>query len=432
MTYPLLLATVGGAPEPIVASLRKWQPARAIFIVSPESYRQVAEKIVPQLQTAGWSDFDAGRYDLHEVPDAENFTDIVNQLRPLDDRVVSWQRDHPDARIIADFTGGTKAMSAALALVAARWPCHFSYVGGFERTKDGMGVVVPGREHIVQSLNPADTLALLTLDIVRALLHRHAFAAAGAVLQDALHRVTDLARKAELGVVLLLGQALADWDRFQFQAALNKLCDLPKHAHNLEAALGHATAQTLLAQCARLRAHLEAILKDKAAGSSPPVSRALVLDLLANARRRLDEHRWDDAVARLYRAIEATAQLHLNAHGIPDTDRVPLNQVPEPLRSEWAPRNENGHLKLGLQDAWRLLQALNAAAAAVFFNSGLNDREKSPLTARNQSILAHGFAPVAEKTARDLLKTALQLLGATEADLPRNPFSTATRAAAAP
>lgn len=49
MTSRLLLATVGGAPEPIVTSILEWMPARVIFIVSPESRDQVAEKILPQL-----------------------------------------------------------------------------------------------------------------------------------------------------------------------------------------------------------------------------------------------------------------------------------------------------------------------------------------------------------------------------------------------
>lgn len=42
--------------------------------------------------------------------------------RSLDDRVASWRRDHPDAEVIADFTGGTMAMSAGPALEAsASW-----------------------------------------------------------------------------------------------------------------------------------------------------------------------------------------------------------------------------------------------------------------------------------------------------------------------
>lgn len=426
MTAPLLLATVGGAPEPLVASLLHWRPARTVFIVSRETRSYVSEKIRPRVQAAGWSDFDPGRYDLHEVSDAQDYLGLVNELRRLDERVAAWRRDHPQAGIIADFTGGTKAMSAALALVAARWPCRFSYVGGTQRTKDGVGIVVSGKEQVIHSHNPADALALLTLDTALALLRNHAFAAAAAVLQDSLSRVTDPARKDELGALLLLARALADWDRFQHQDALHKLRDLPKRAHNLEAVLGCGLAQALLNCCAKLQDHLEAILQAKTPDGALTVSREMILDLLANARRRLDEHRWDDATARLYRALEATAQFRLKRHGIHDTGRISLDQVPEPLRHQWATRVEDDHLKLGLQDAWQLLQTLDAGAAAPFFETGLADPEKSPLTARNQSILAHGFAPVTEKAAKDLLHAALRLLGATETDLPASPATALT------
>lgn len=423
MNTRLLLATVGGAPEPVAASLLHWRPARALFIVSPQTHDSVVRDILPKVHADGWADFDAGRYDLHEIPDAQNLTGIVHQLRALDDRVAAWQSDNANAEIIADLTGGTKAMSAALALAAGRWPCRISYVGGAERTKDGVGVVVSGKEQILRSQNPADALGLLALDTARELLLHHAFAAAATLLQDALRRVTDSARKAELAAVLILAQALADWDRFQHRDARNKLQELPRHAHNLEAALGLQPARRILAGCQRLEPHLTTVAESKTPTGQPAVSRALVLDLLANARRRLDEQRWDDATARLYRALEATAQLHLAERDVPDTGAVPLDRVPEPLRGEFALHGEGGNVKLGLQDAWRLLQSLDPTAAGPFVAANLADRERSPLAARNQSILAHGFAPVSETPTRALFDAALQVVGATAAELPTLPLA---------
>jgi CRISPR-associated protein (TIGR02710 family) len=414
----LLIATVGGAPEPIAASLLRWRPARALLIVSPQTRDSVVRDILPKVCDAGWPDFDAGRCDFHEIPDHQDYCGIVNQLRPLDDRVAAWQRGHPDAEIIADFTGGTKAMSAALALAAGRWSCRISYVGGTERTKDGVGIVVSGREQILHTQNPADALGLLALDTSIELLRTHAFAAAHTTLQQALHRVSDPARKAELGAAASLAEALADWDRFQHGKALNKLRNLPKSTHNLEAAFGRSRAQFVLAGAARLQTHLQAILD---AGADRP-SRALILDLLANARRRLDEHRWDDATARLYRGIEATAQFHLANAGVSDTGKVPLERIPEPFRGKLAPQAENGSVKLGLQDAWKLLEALSPADANPFFSASLDKKDTSPLAARNQSILAHGFVPVGEAVARRLFAEALNLVPASQAGLPSLPF----------
>jgi CRISPR-associated protein (TIGR02710 family) len=292
-------------------------------------------------------------------------------------------------------------------------------VGGIERTKEGVGIVVSGKEQILHTQNPADALGLLALSASIALLRTHAFAAAHTTLQEALYRITDPVCKGELSAAANLAEALADWDRFQHERALNKLRNLPKSTHNLEAAFGRSRAQVVLAGATRLQTHLQAIVD---AGADRP-SRAIILDLLANARRRLDEQRWDDATARLYRGIEATAQFHLANAGVSDTGKVPLERIPEPLCGKLAPQAENGFVKLGLQDAWKLLEALSAADAHPFFSAGLDKKDASPLAARNQSILAHGFVPASEAVAKRLFADALNLVPASQADLPSLPFS---------
>ena len=133
--------------------------------------------------------------------------------------------------------------------------------------------------------------------------------------------------------------------------------------------------------------------------------------MLANARRRAGEGRYDDAVARLYRAIEATGQLRLRTeHGI-DASKVPFDRVPESLREAWAPYTQvhGQELQLPLQGVYRLLAALEDPLGALFQKARLSDPEKSPLTNRNQSILAHGYSPVSKKTFDDLWSAALNL-----------------------
>jgi CRISPR-associated protein (TIGR02710 family) len=412
----LLISSVGGAPEPVAASLLHWRPARAIFVVTAQTRSYVTDSILPKLTEAGWADFDAGRYDLHELTDAQDFNGIIDQLRKLDDQVANWQSK--SGQVIVDFTGGTKPMSAALAAAAMRWPCQISYVGGIERSKDGVGIVLSGKEQIVHTQNPADTLGLLALDTALKLMRSHAFAAAQATLKESLHLITAPARKAELTAVMTLVDALADWDRFQHQTAFNKLRDFDKHTHNLHAALGQSATQTLIRDVTKLQTHLQAIIADPA--DSP--SSAKIHDLLANAKRRMDEQRWDDAVARLYRAIEAIAQERLaSQHSIPDTGNVPISELPESLQTEWASRAEAGNLKLGLQDSYYLLQIFDDRIGTEFANANLADKQKSPLTARNQSILAHGHQPVSEKTAQALFDAALKLAGLSREALIRPP-----------
>src|SRR5262245_28436204 len=136
----LLLCTVGSTHEPLVASLKHWQPARVWFLPTPETRDQVAARIVPSAAAEGLQ-LDAGRYDLLLLPDGQDFSRCVDKLRELTPEVERWLARGPEFAVVVDFTGGTKCMSAALALQAHRWRCQFSYVGGSERTKEGVGVV---------------------------------------------------------------------------------------------------------------------------------------------------------------------------------------------------------------------------------------------------------------------------------------------------
>ncbi len=412
MTSRLLIATIGGSPEPLAASLLHWRPVRSIFVVSPETKEAVNKQISPAVQKGGWPDFDAGRYDLTEISDAQDFSSIVTTLRNLDERIARWLRDHPDSEVIADFTGGTKAMTAGLALTAARWPCQISYVGGTERTKDGLGTVLPGREQIVHAQNPWDALGYLAVEQAKVLFNHSDFSAASRLLETTRNKTSDETRKREIQAFCILCQALDAWERFQHKEALAKIQHLERTWNDLIAAIGQTAAHALNGWIKQAKQQLESLTSGREINSS-----ALVTDLFANAARRVAEGRYDDAVARLYRAIEALAQARLGDRGYIDTSYVPVEKIPEPLKSEWQTRAVDGHLKLGLQDDYRLLAVLGDEIATRFKELELDDPRRSLLVSRNGSILAHGYAPVSEQTAEKLLKAAGRLPGLESAAL---------------
>jgi CRISPR-associated protein (TIGR02710 family) len=212
-----------------------------------------------------------------------------------------------------------------------------------------------------------------------------------------------------------LAEALAAWDLFNHKEAKNKLDNVKKGLNNLIGAVGEQKARRFICNVDRILAHCKRI-PDDTAPSGKRVNRALILDLIANAKRRFDERRWDDATARYYRAIEAIAQLHLAERGI-TTSAVKLAQIPEPLRAELEPSAESGEVKLGLQQSWRLLRDLGDSNGDAFFQQ-FPDPRRSALSARNKSILAHGYEAVSEKTAAELDEAARALLMATEDEVP--------------
>ncbi|MDR7420418.1 MAG: TIGR02710 family CRISPR-associated CARF protein [Armatimonadota bacterium] len=331
----LLICTVGGSPEPIVAALKHWRPVRVRFVHTPQTKGDVEEKIIPEARGEGL-DLDAGRYDLFELPDGQDLASCLDRLRQLTPEVTNWLGRGDQFQVVVDYTGGTKCMSAAIALQARRWPCLFSYVGGSERTKDGVGVVVSGTEKVLYQANPWDALGYQAVEDFIVLFDQRAFVAAANVAAGAKTRVSRADRKREFAVLEQLAKAFDAWDRFDHKASKTCLGDVAKSANDLRAVLGSAKGQRVLEAVEWSRSHLEELCR-----AAPP-SRHHVLDLLANAKRRKDEGRVEDAVARLYRAIEAVAQVALKErHGMESTEEIPLDRVPETLRHEWASRAKN-------------------------------------------------------------------------------------------
>jgi CRISPR-associated protein (TIGR02710 family) len=407
----LLICTVGGSPEPIVAALKHWDPMRVWFVHTPQTKDDVVSKVLPLAHAEG-VDLDEGRYDPFELPDAQDLASCIDSLRKLTPVVAAWTARGAAFQVVVDFTGGTKSMSAAIGIHASRWPCVFSYVGGNERTKDGAGVVVSGAEKIVHQANPWDALGHQAVEDFAVLFDQHAFLAAANVAAVTKKRVSRPDRKRELLSLEQLAKALDAWDRFDHKTSRNELESVSKSANDLRAVLGATAGDRVLAGAARLAEHVSRL------GQVTPPSRHHVVDLLANAWRRKDEGRFDDAVARLYRAIEAIGQVALKeGHGIESTERVPLDRVPDPLRSTWATRASDGVLALGLQDAYELLGALKDPVGTEFQSAGLSGKT-SPLVTRNRSILAHGFERVSDTVFDKLWNSALSLANVDAASLP--------------
>lgn len=412
----LLICTVGGSPEPIVAALKQWRPLRVRFVHTRRTKGKVAE-IVSKACEEG-VDLDAGRYELLELPDEQDFSSCVEHLRGLTDEVRAWATRGDDFQVVVDITGGTKCMTAAMAIQASHWPCLFSYIGGSERTKDGVGVVVSGSEIVRYAQNPWDALGHQAVDDFVVLFDQYAYLAAANLAAVTMRRVSRPDRKRELSSLEQLAKALDAWDRFDHTTSGNLLESVSKSANDLRAALGPTRGDRVLAGAAQLVTHLGQL------GAAQAPSRHHVLDLLANAKRRKDEGRFDDAVARLYRALEAIAQVTLKeVHGFASTERVPLQEVPEPLRSLWDSRAIDGAVALGLQDDYAVLAALGDPVGQKFKDAGLSGT-KSLLVARNRSILAHGFERVTEAVVNKLWTSTLALAAVDEATLPSFPALT--------
>jgi CRISPR-associated protein (TIGR02710 family) len=263
--------------------------------------------------------------------------------------------------------------------------------------------------------NPWNALGYQAIEDACLLFDQCAFMPAASRLNDARKAVDDESVKRSLSTFHQLCEGYGFWDRFQHKDAIQRIANVLKNANDIQVAIGSHCYEVVVRSIKRDHQTLQEIV-------AQPRSRAMIADLLANALRRKQEARYDDGVARLYRAIESLAQLALaERHGISSTDEVPLERVPEATRGYWALHAENGKLRLGLQDAFAVLNEFGDQTGKAFKALGLHDPQRSPLMARNQSILAHGFQPVGTNVFDQLWCAAMSLGGFLDNELPKFP-----------
>lgn len=394
-----LICSVGGTAVPVVASLRHWKPAKVLFIVS-EMTRPIVDTVLREYADSTGGRLSAGCFDFIEIKDPEGLASVVDTLRSVTRTVHEWKARGDQYSVATDFTGGTKCMSAGLALVARRWPCEFSYVGGSRQSKDGVGIVETGSEVVKSWGNPWNVLGYQAVEDAVSAFNEGRYAAAEAQLDVSIRAVDSAQVKRTLNALKWTMTAFAAWDRFEHKTASTAFSNALNAGNDLSPIFTDASGLISAIQCHR-------DLCRKLSESDVPTW-LLVDDLIANASRRGQEQRFDDAVARLYRACEAIAQVRLReGWQIESTSSVPIDKLPEALRAQWAPVTAvDGSVRIALQDAYRLLSELGDEWGSRFATLGLADPIRSPLSIRNSSILAHGFQPVS-KTGYDQLQVSV-------------------------
>ena len=411
-TQTLLVATVG-ATEPLVASVLSLQPQRILFLCSPESKPSV-DRLCQILKAMG-EPLDSGRFDLVSIQDPQDLEQCVEVIyRQVSPLVEAWPARGADFAVVADFTGGTKSMSVALGLVSRKWNCRLQYIGGTERTQGGIGVVVSGKELIVHRRSPWDTLGYQTAEDAAMLFDRGNSSAASFVLSAALPKTTGPVNRA-LSALRQFVDIYASWDRFDHAAASRNLKSALENQNHLHHFFSGGRIAAIVAAVSRHRPALAALQESHSA------SWDLVRDLVSNAGRRMNEGRFDDGVARLYRAIEAAAQWRLGSEWKIDTSRVEVSKLPPALQTKWATKSASGVLKLGLQESYAVLFELGDELGVRFRSLGFwfekPGQGASMLSNRNFSILAHGFRPVEQKTADRLMESIRELTAIEKEDL---------------
>jgi len=391
MTH-ILIISLGNSPEPVINCINSLRPDRTIFVCS-DGTRELIEAV---RQKARLARFDPERdiLQLQQRLQRKDDAGVINELDQLDrvysrarDLIQQLRADEPGCRLTLDYTGGTKTMAAGLAMAAVDDGQVQLSVTTHERLKN-QAVISGYSVPVSVSMAAIQARRLLDQDLPQ-LLRRYDYAAAEqAVQRIALLPDQDAATRSMLRRLQDLLVILDAWDRFDHHRAVQVLQGLGERSLD----------QILLFPLKRVigsRRLLDAEAEEQKWPQMRGHGLEAVEDLLLNAERRASQDRFDDAVGRLYRAMELAAQLPLKISFDIETASLDLAKLPDSLRESYALKQEqNGGepLKIALKSAFDLLAELEHPIGLHWANRRLE--LINSLNIRNASLFAHGFQSI--------------------------------------
>ena len=356
--------TVKSLAGAIAFSIQNHNPAKTFFVVTKESSKTL-QLILPKI---------ISEYDVIGINNADSIRMIYEELKPKFSEI-----RHQFNPVIVDFTSGTKAMTGALAILSTIFEIDtLSYVSG----KRKAGIVISGTEE-VQAVRPIFIVCEKRISEAKKFFNECRYDTALSII-DSIKEMT--ADKSIIDSTITLrkaASAYSSWDKFNHNAAFKALTSLKAIEFDQN------------------KRFLGKLLN---ANEKEPY---WIADLINNAKRRGDiEHKFDDAVARLYRTVELIGQYRLRKEHKLESSNLSVESIPNVLREKWGISKTDGKIKIALERDYELLAAKGDSIGKKF----IEDKELGgQLSKRNCSILAHGLEPLNKEEYQKLLVKTLDL-----------------------
>ena len=389
MSKKALMVTVGGSPDPLLTAVKELRPDRVTFCASESTKKCVDDPGKPNERRTG--------ADVEKLPCLVKLMDLQDyvrerdlvELEEIDDVQACYRQMAEKVRelraegfqeILVDYTGGTKSMAAALVCLALDEELLLNVTTGMRTNNRAVERGQTTREVGVTDLRARRTLQV---DVENAFKESN-YGAAETTLRKLL-RPRDLSSTLRRRVqnLMVLCEGLTIWDAFDHPRALSFI-DNPDFCRLGEVRIG------LVEPLRRLNG-VHSWLESSAALPKGVCGYEMVDDLLNNARRRAQAGRFDDAVGRLYRALEMLAQFRLRVEYGVDTGSVDLKLIPESQQESLrAQADEKGEIVISLMRAYTLLENWPDPLVGAAFKE-LRKPLENALKTRNYSLFAHGY-----------------------------------------
>lgn len=309
-------------------------------------------------------------------------------------------------RIIINYTGGTKAMSAAVVHAALTMPfvgdLELHYVGGTVRDKNGRVI-----KEAMEIRRASQTATQERMKRVLDLLSGHRYELASYIAED-------LPAQGRAGFLRGVAKVFHLWDNFNYEDAQKGLWQLKQQADALanDPQLGTlaGTVQKLVTQVVNPIVETIKAFRNWEQGNQVSVSpegiQLLCADILENANRRLQRREWTEAVLRSYRALEAAVQGALVLSSInPWRFDVSQSQLSEVQRQAVQEQLGFSPKELTLHSGIVIWQIVSGKQLDEEQKKKLQDIQQT----RNRSMLEHGFRSCERGDAEHCLEYAKEL-----------------------
>lgn len=397
----ILAVSVGGSCQPLITAITDYRPQYVVFIASEGPRGSLSTVTGPGKPCTGREPEDSkpsiaaqtglkeSQFEIHPIADPDSLQACYSVTRSA---LTKAMQQYPNSRYVADYTGGTKTMSVALAMAALESNWDLSLVKG---ARTDLIKVVDGTE-VAGLVNSWEVRARQRMEEVRRLFDNYNYASAETLASNILQTgALSTQLQTQLREWVGLARGFDAWDRFDHERALQILTPY----------------QSRVVPGFRFLKLITGTTKQRS-GYEP------VFDLVRNSERRAHQKRFDDAVARLYRACEMLAQIKLTLRTPTlDSSNIAVQALPEALRPAYDQLRDpnSGKIQLGLRQDYELLSALDDPLGIVYRTH--EKRLLNGLSARNASILAHGISPIGDESYQkfaevlnDLIRDATQRL----------------------
>jgi CRISPR-associated protein (TIGR02710 family) len=409
-----LIIHVGNNYGRSVKSIEKINPDLVYFIHS-QSHIELIEKIIHETDVS----FEKRKCLIEDIQSiTESYEKSKMIFRELDDE---------GFEIHVGISNGTKAMVVGLSLASVGYDCEFSYVGSVKNGREN-GEVKPGFEKVFDEFHPMKQLATIEINRAKKYFNNYQFSESRTYFEIAKNSSYNPER---MDMYIRIVNLYQYWDKFENMIPYTK-----KNGQLSKTKLGYYLKTMIKKEIddnENLKEYfynyeldfmnqLDKNIKflEKKISRDGDIKEGDIYyylpDLLNNAQRRIDEEKFDDATARLYRVAELISQIRLYEKGLIEKKRLekdkvfhiekenvvrnyPMNVIEYISKNRDFQDSDKKTVRLGLMEDYEVLKILGDELAIKF----LEDNELSNvLNGRNNSILAHGFVPSIEDDVNEL------------------------------